>query len=181
MTRHRPAGPVEPLGGLGPEPRSRGYQPFYHRLCRTGWRPPTSTTEVRQTLVRHRPFRQNNDSCRCPQPRPRLSDRCRPPTGFRPSGRPRCSPYANHNPAPYRYWELPRVVVLAAGWLMRGGSASCAAGAAQQGHLLWCEAFEHHRGDDRLFLRHGGVSVALVGGQLAEGVDLFRYAHGALG
>ena len=86
----------------------------------------------------------------------------------------------------YRYWELPQVVVLAAGWLIRGGSAFWAAGAAQQGHLLWCEASEHHRGDDRLFRRHGGVSVALVsvalpGGQLAEGVDLFRYTRGALG
>ena len=80
----------------------------------------------------------------------------------------------------YRCWHLPRVVVLAAGWLMRGGSAFWAAGAAQQGHLLWCEASEHH-GDDRLFLRHGGVGVALPGGHLAEGVDLFRYARGALG
>ncbi len=66
------------------------------------WRPPTSTTEVHHCLVRHRPFRQNNASCRCPQLRPRLSDRCRPPGGLRPSGRPRCSPYANHNPAPRR-------------------------------------------------------------------------------
>ena len=76
----------------------RRYQPFYHRLCRTGWQPPTSTTEVHQTLVRHRPFRQNNDSCRRPQPGPRLSGRCRPPGVHRPSAQPRCSPYATHNP-----------------------------------------------------------------------------------
>ena len=71
------------------------------------------------------------------------------------------------------------------GWLMRGGSAFWAAGAAQQGHLLRCETSEHHD-DDRLFLRHGSVSVALVsvalpGGHLAEGIDLFRYTRGALG
>ena len=67
-----------------------------------------------------------------------------------------------------------------------GGSAFWAAGAAQQGHLLWCEASEHHRDDDRLVRRHGSVGVALVsvalpGGQLAEGVDLFRYTRGTLG
>ena len=55
-----------------------------------------------------------------------------------------------------------------------------AAGAAQQGHLLWCETSEHH-GDGRLFRRHRGISVALAGGHPVEGVDLFRYARGALG
>ena len=55
-----------------------------------------------------------------------------------------------------------------------------AAGAAQQGHLFWCETSEHH-GDDCLFRRHGGLSVALAGGHPAEGVNLFRYARGALG
>ena len=63
-------------------------------------------------------------------------------------------------------------------WLMRDGSAVGAVEAAQQGHLLWCEASQQ-RGDGRLFRRHGGVSVALVGRRLAEGVDLFRYARGA--
>ena len=94
-----PSGSRRATRGVGIGTRLRRFLPFYHRLCRTGWWPPTSTTEVHQTLVRHLPFRQNNASCRCPQLRPRLSDRCRPPGGLRPSGRPRCSPYANHNPA----------------------------------------------------------------------------------
>ena len=97
-----PSGSRRATRGAGIGTTTLRYQPFYHRLCRTGWWPPTSTTEVHQTLVRHRPFRQNNDSCRCPQPRPRLSDRCRPPGVHRPNGQPRCSPHANHNPTPRR-------------------------------------------------------------------------------
>ena len=85
MTRHRPADPVEPLLRLGSEPRSCAF-------CRSTTdyvEPAGGLPRRRQRCTRpwfaHLPFRPNNASCRCPQPRPRLSGRCLLPTGLRPS------------------------------------------------------------------------------------------------
>ena len=50
---------------------------------------PTSTTDMHHCLVRHRPGRQNNDSCPPPQLGLLLPQKCQPPGALRPSDRPR--------------------------------------------------------------------------------------------
>ena len=64
--------------------------------------PPSNTTGSSEPIdippaEKEANYHQEHTASRKTPPENPVSDRCRPPGGLRPNGRPRCSPYANHN------------------------------------------------------------------------------------